>query len=146
MTTTSNTNLTTETSAYNNPFLDDDVFPHFVALTGDPIDAVRLADDAQLLLEYVAACVTAQDTGSIAPAFPEFDSQFLQDIGAVARPWLQRCLDFAAKEADKAAITFQRLRTAATDRAKSTPSSALKTAAGRRAWAAFARAAKDVVL
>jgi hypothetical protein len=26
MTTASNTNLTTETSAYNNPFLDDDVF------------------------------------------------------------------------------------------------------------------------
>lgn len=144
MTTTSTTNLSTETTTYNNPFLDDDVFPHFVAVTGDPIDAVRLADDAQLLLEYVAACVTAQETGSSAPAFPEFDSQFLQDIGAVARPWLQRCLDFAAKEADKSAITFKRLRSAAADRAKSTPNGVLKTSAARRAWAAFFRAAKGV--
>lgn len=144
MTTTSTTNLTTETTTYNNPFLDDDVFPHFVALTGDPSDAVRLADDAQLLLEYVATCVTAQETGSTAPAFPEFDSRFLRDIGAVARPWLKRCLDFAAKEADKSAITFKRLRSAAAERAKSTPISAFQTAAARRAWAAFFRAAKGV--
>lgn len=144
MTTTSTRTLSTETTTYNNPFLDDEVFPHLVALTGDPSDAVRLADDAHLLFEYVAACVTAHETGSTAPAFPELDSRFLRDIGAVARPWLERCLDFAAKEADKSAITFKRLRSAAADRAKSTPTGAFETVAGRRAWAAFFRAAKGV--
>jgi hypothetical protein len=137
-------NDTTHATFASNPFLSDDVFPRFVELTGDPVDAVRLADDAHVLLEYVAACTVAQQIGAAVPDLPELGSQFLRDLGAVAGQWLQRCLGYAANEAKSAVASFEGLRTEAATRAPSQPSDFLSTVAGREIFAAFARAARGL--
>lgn len=132
----------TNNSSLANPFLNDDVFPHFIAMAGDPIDAVRLADDARLLLEYVVACTVAQQIGAAAPELPELGSQFVHDFGAVAGQWLERCLNFAVKEAREATFTFEKLRTEAAARAQSNLGDWMDTLWSRQIFAAFARAAK----
>lgn len=137
-------NDTTHATFDPNPFLSDDVFPRFVELTGDPVDAVRLADDARALLEYVAACTAAQQTGAAAPDLPQLGSQFLRDVGAVAGQWLNRCLEYAVNEAKKAGARFEKLRTEAAPRAPSQPTDFLNTETGRQIFAAFARAARGL--
>jgi len=97
-----------------NPFLTDEIFPHLVELTSDPLDAILLASDGLAALEYVAACTIAQQAGTTAPEIPKFRSMFLHDLGSAVVHWIERCLKFAAKEAKKANADFVKLRASRT--------------------------------
>jgi hypothetical protein len=98
------------TTANNNPFLSDTMFPHLLELTGDPADALLLANDGQMWLEFMVACQLAQQTDAAMPEPPVFSSQFARNLGSVVWQWLERCLTFAKEEARTAVAVFDKRR------------------------------------